>query len=39
MDDDLEHEAVKRELSSLMEFTFELEDKLNKIVGNLRQYE
>ena len=39
MDDDSEHEAVKKELSSLMEFTLELEDKLNRIVGKLRQYE
>ena len=39
MDDDSEHEAVKKELSSLMEFTLELEDELNRIVGKLRQYE
>lgn len=39
MDDDLEHEAVKKELSSLMEFTLELEDEVNKMVGNLRKYE
>ena len=31
MDDDLEHEAVKRELSSLMEFTLELEDELKRL--------
>ena len=39
MNDDSEHEAVKRELSSLMEFTLELEDELNKMVGNLRNSE
>lgn len=39
MDDDSEHEAVKRELSSLMEFTLELEDELNRVIGNLRKYE
>lgn len=39
MDDDSEHEAVKRELSSLMEFTLELEDEVNKMVGNLRKYD
>ena len=39
MDEETEHEAVKRELSSLMEFTLELEDELNRFVGNLRKYE
>jgi len=30
---DKEHEAVKRELSALMEMTLKLEDELNVIVG------
>jgi len=31
--DDEEHEAVKRELSVLMETTLQLEDELNSTVG------
>ena len=29
----MEHETVRQELSSLMEFTLKLEDELNIIVG------
>ena len=37
MDDNAEHEAVKRELSSLMEFTLELEDEVNRFIWRLKK--
>jgi|TARA_Y100000310_G_scaffold337757_1_gene425672 hypothetical protein len=35
MNDEIEHEEVKKELGSLMEFTLGLEDELNKFIGEL----
>ena len=33
MDEEMEHEAVKKELSSLIEVTLRMEDELNKVIG------
>ncbi len=33
MNKEMEHEAVKKELSALMEITLRLEDELNNFVG------
>jgi len=34
--EEMEHEAVKEELSKLMEITLRLEDELNIVVGGTR---
>jgi|TARA_B100001971_G_C18248404_1_gene576173 hypothetical protein len=36
MNKEMEHEAVKQELSSLIETTLKLEDELNTIVGTYK---
>ena len=36
MNEEMEHEAVKQELSSLIEVTLRLEDELNAVIGEYR---
>jgi len=35
----MEHEAVEKELSVLLEMTLRLEDELNHVVGHSRHYQ